>query len=81
MNEEPILNEAAERLPETVGGAVPPALVAELTRLNNLKRECDQRISALIQGFALGQGLDLAANVHVDTDSGRYEARLPVAAE
>jgi enoyl-CoA hydratase/carnithine racemase len=80
MNEETIINEAAEHLPEFIGGQAPPALVAELARLNRLKAECDARISALIQGFALGQGLELSANIHVDTDTGRYEARLPAAA-
>lgn len=76
MNEEtPILNEAAERLPETVGGVVPETLVTELVRLNGVKKECDARISALIQGFALGQGLPITASVHVDTDTGRYEVR------
>ena len=66
------VNEAAEHLLTTIGGECPPALVQELARLDALKNECDARISALIQGFALGQGLDLSANINVDTRTGKY---------
>lgn len=72
---------AWERLTEAIrdetGGArdyiIPPALLVELRRLDATISAAMTRREALLEGFLIGDHIDLAENgVNFDLDTGRY---------